>query len=354
MSTELTSMTAKKEVKCVVWDLDNTIWTGILIESDNIKLKPKILHIIKTLDSRGILQSIASKNNYDDAIRKLKEFGIEHYFLYPEINWNPKSASIAKIQKNLNIGIDTFLFIDDQPFERDETAAVHSAVECMDAADYIDMLSHPRLNPRFITADSKKRRQMYMDDIQRKEEEENYQDTPIKFLSSLKMKFIISPAKEQDLMRAEELTERTHQLNATGVTYGYDELNEIRKSDKYKLLICELIDKYGSYGKIGLALIEINETYWHLKLLLMSCRVMSRGVGTILLSYIMNEAKKAGKKLLADFRKTNRNKQMYITYKFANFKEKSSDKNGNILFENDLSFIHPFPLYIDIQITENN
>src|SRR5678815_3970601 len=114
-----------KEVKCVVWDLDNTIWNGTLLESDVVRLKPKVADVIRELDSRGILQSIASKNNYEDAMTKLSELAIEQYFLYPEIHWNPKSESISNIQRNMNIGIDTILFIDDQPFERDEVSSSH-------------------------------------------------------------------------------------------------------------------------------------------------------------------------------------------------------------------------------------
>ena len=83
-----------KEVKCIVWDLDNTIWDGILLESGDVKLKPGIENIIKEFDSRGILHSIASKNNYDDAMEKLKQFNLDKYFLYSQINWNAKSSSI--------------------------------------------------------------------------------------------------------------------------------------------------------------------------------------------------------------------------------------------------------------------
>ncbi|NIO80988.1 MAG: HAD-IIIC family phosphatase [Candidatus Aminicenantes bacterium] len=341
---------SEKEIKCVVWDLDYTIWEGILVERDEIRLKPGVEEVLKILDSRGILHSIASKNNYDDAMEKLKEFGVEEYFLYPEINWNAKSLALANIQKNLNIGMDTILFIDDQPFERDEVKSVHPEITCIDASEYIKLPELPRLNPRFITDDSKRRRKMYMDDIKRKVEEEEFQGPQESFLASLDMKFTIHEALEEDLQRAEELTVRTNQLNATGLTYDYDELNAFRLSHNYKLLVCELIDKYGSYGKIGLALIEIKEDCWHLRLLLMSCRVMLRGVGTVLMSYIMQEVKKAGKKLLADFRHTKRNRQMYISYKFANFKEVSSDDEGNVLFESDLSMIQPFPPYIDVKI----
>lgn len=341
---------SKKEIKCVIWDLDCTLWDGTLAESDDVKLKPGVVDVIKTLDSRGILHSIASKNNFEEAIERLKSFGIDQYFLYPQVGWNAKSVMLANIQENLNIAMDTFLFIDDQPFEREEVEAAHPDITCVDAVDYLKLTEMERCNPRFITKDSAKRRFMYMDDIKRKDEETDFQGTPEAFLSQLDMEFIIHGAKEEDLKRAEELTVRTNQLNATGRTFDYDELNEFRLSDEHKLLVCELTDKYGSYGKIGLALIEIKEDAWHLRLLLMSCRVMSRGVGSVLMSYIMQEAKKAGKKLLADFKHTKRNRQMFISYKFSNFKQVSTDDEGHVLFENDLSMIQPFPPYIDIQI----
>ncbi|MCK4257934.1 MAG: HAD-IIIC family phosphatase [Halanaerobiales bacterium] len=342
----------EKEIKCVVWDLDNTLWDGILTESDNVNLKPGIEEILKTLDDRGILNSIASKNNHNDAMRKLKEFNIDNYFLYPEINWNAKSSSIAKIRGNLNIGMDTILFIDDQPFEREEVLSAHKEIMCMDAAEYQKLIEHPRLNPQFITTDSKRRRLMYLEDMKRKNEEVEFEGPKEEFLSTLKMKFVISEAKNEDLQRAEELTVRTNQLNATGRTYSYDELNMFRQSPDYKLLVCELTDKYGSYGKIGIALVELHEDYWHLKLLLMSCRVMSRGVGTVLMTYILNEAKKANVRLLADFVPTERNRMMYITYKFANFNEIQTNEDGSVVMENDFSMIQPFPKYIEVKIPE--
>lgn len=337
-----------KEVKCIIWDLDNTIWDGTLTESAKVQLKPQIKEILEEFDRRGILHSVASKNNYEDAFAKLSEFGISQYFLYPEIHWNPKSDSIANIQKNLNIGMDTLLFIDDQPFERDEVQTSHPEVETVDATEYLNLLHLPRLNPKFITQDSQRRRKMYLEEMKRNEEEEEYKGPKEEFLASLHMKFVISEAVEEDLKRAEELTVRTNQLNATGKTYDYEELKEIMYDNKHKLFVCELTDKYGSYGKIGLALIEESETHWHLKLLLMSCRVMSRSVGSVLLSFIMKETHLRGKKLSADFKQTGRNKRMYAAYRFSNFKEISNDGLGNIVMENDLSMIQPFPHYIDI------
>lgn len=199
--------------------------------------------------------------------------------------------------------------------------AVHPEITCWDAVDYMSLLTDDRLRPVFITEDARRRRRMYLEADQRQQEEEKYEGPPEKFLASLHMKFVISEAGEQDLQRAEELTVRTNQLNASRKTYDYEELDFFRQSDSHLLLVCELEDKFGSYGKIGLSLIEETGDTWHVKLLLMSCRVMSRGVGTILLTTILQEAKKRGKRLVADFKQTDRNRMMYITYKFANFKE---------------------------------
>jgi FkbH-like protein len=343
----------KKEtkVKCVVWDLDNTIWNGVLIEDSNVILRDGIKKIIDVLDQRGILQSIASRNDHDLAMAKLSELGLNEYFIYPQINWGPKSASVKEIAKSINIGIDTLAFIDDQVFERDEVNFGHPQVLCIDAANLDHLLDMPEMNPRFITEDSKIRRLMYIHDIERNIAEEKYEGPAEEFLASLDMVFTIAPAQEGDLERAEELTVRTHQLNSTGYTYSYEELNSFRQSDRYKLFISSLDDKYGTYGKIGLMLIECLDEVWTIKLLLMSCRVMSRGVGTIMLNYIMNEAKSANKCLRAEFVPNDRNRMMQVTYSFAGFKEIQTN-NGVTIFENDLSQIQPSPNYVKVNILE--
>ena len=336
-------------VKCLVWDLDNTLWEGVLLEDENVQINEKAVEVIKTLDQRGILQSIASRNDYDAAMQKLQQFGLAEYFLYPQIHWESKAMSIQQIAKKINIGINTLAFIDDQPFEREEVQFSNPEVLCIDAAELDKVLDLPRMNPRFITSDSRKRRGMYMSDIQRNEAEGDFTGSKEEFLATLDMHFTMGIAKEEDLKRAEELTERTNQLNTTGYTYSYDELNYFRHSDKHKLIIAGLDDKYGTYGKIGLALIECEPEVWKIKLLLMSCRVMARGVGTIMINHIMNMAKNAGVSLQAEFISNNRNRMMYVTYKFGGFKEVNQD-GDLIIFENDLSRIQPFPDYVKVDI----
>jgi len=343
-----------REWKAVVWDLDNTLWDGILLENDRVRLKPGIKEIIATLDSCGILHSIASHNEHGTAMAKLREMGLDQFFLYPEINWNAKSVSLQRIRDNLNIGMDAILFIDDSPFERGEVQHAHPEVTCMDASRYNRLLQLPGLKPRFITQDSRRRRSMYLEDIQRKEVERSFEGPRKDFLASLDIQLWITPAEEEDLQRAEELTLRTNQLNTTGLTYDYEELRELVHSPEHKLLVCELEDRYGNYGKIGLALVEITEKYWYLKLFLMSCRVLAYGVGTVVLSHIMGEARNSGKKLRADFIHTGKNEQMYVTFKFANFREVAGHTDNRIVLENDLSFIQKIPPYVDLRTVQSS
>ena len=100
-------------VKCLVWDLDNTIWQGTLLEGDCCRLKPGIRSIIEQLDQRGILHSIASKNDRDMALKIIHSKGIANYFLFPQITWTSKVKSLQTIVKNLNIGLNALGFIDD-------------------------------------------------------------------------------------------------------------------------------------------------------------------------------------------------------------------------------------------------
>jgi len=336
-------------VKCVVWDLDNTIWDGILLEDSEVRLRPAIPHILKTLDERGILQSIASRNDQAAAVAKLRELGLDEYFLYPQINWSSKAASVAQIAKDLNLALDAFAFVDDQPFEREEVAFSHPGVLCVDSADLESLLDRPEFNPRFITEDSRLRRRMYQADIRRNSEEAEFVGPKEDFLATLGMIFTIAPCREEDLKRAEELTVRTHQLNTTGYTYSYEELDALRRSPRHELLIASLEDRHGAYGKIGLSLVEKGPEIWTVKLLLMSCRVMSKGVGTIMIQQLLRRAKEAGVKLRAEFVSNDRNRQMLITYRFAGFKQ--VEKVGEVaVMENDFSALQPPPPYVDLRL----
>jgi FkbH-like protein len=338
-----------RSIKVVVWDLDHTLWDGVLLEDESVALFPGIDAVIKELDRRGILQSIASKNDHRTAFAKLTELGIAEYFIYPQINWSAKSQAIRTIATDINVGLDTVAFIDDQPFEREEVAYVHPEVLCVEAAEVSVILERAEFNPRFITDDASNRRLMYLSDIERNRVEQEFHGPKEEFLAALGLEFTLARATESDLQRAEELTRRTHQLNTTGYTYSYDELRVFMNSRQHDLLIASLTDKFGTYGKIGLCLIERSEQYWTLKLLLMSCRVMSRGVGSIMINYVIAQAKKAGVRLRAEMIRTDRNRMMFMTYRLGNFKV-LSESGDSFLLENDCSVAPQCPAYVSLKI----
>lgn len=341
---------ASKKIKCVVWDLDHTVWSGILLEGDKLALRPGVRELIEAFDQRGILQSVASRNEGGPAREQLKRFGLEQYFLHPQINWDAKSESVKRIAERLNIGLDTFAFIDDQAFERDEVRFSVPSVRTYDAAELAALQADPDFVPRVITDDARRRREMYQADLVRQEEETSFKGPNDAFLATLGMEFSFGPATEGDLLRVEELVARTNQLNTTGRIYSYEELAELRVSPEHVLLVADLTDKHGPYGKIGVVLLHRAADTWTIKLLLMSCRVMSRGVGGALITILRQQAKAAGVRLLADFRATDRNRMMYITYKFAGFSD-VGDGAEVTLMEADLTDIPPLPTYLVVNST---
>lgn len=336
-------------IKCVVWDLDNTVWDGVLLEDGDVTVRPAVVEQIHRLDAMGVLHSVASKNDHDTAMAKLREFGLDEMFLYPRISWNAKSASVEQIAAKLNLGLDAFAFVDDQQFELAEVAYALPEVTCVDVAVLEEALARPEFSPRFITDESAQRRGMYRGQLARDDLETGFVGTNEEFLAGLDMTFTIAPARREDLQRAEELTVRTNQLNSTGRTYSYDELDALRESPDHLLLVASLTDRYGSYGKIGLVLVTKGGPDWRLRMMLMSCRVMSRGVGTVLLGHVMGLARDAGAGLRADFVETGRNRMMQITYAFSGFREVARD-GDQVELAADLSQLQPPPGYVTLEV----
>jgi FkbH-like protein len=348
----MTSTSAKSEpIKCVVWDLDNTVWRGVLLEDRRVEFKSDVLQAMRDLDERGILQSIASRNDYEFARKRLTEQGMWDLFLHPQVHWGPKSGSIQRISELLNIGLNTFAFIDDDPFERDEVKYQHREVTCVDPVTLPEFLRLPRAIPAFVTGEARMRRQMYQSEASRTQAREQCGGTDAEFLTSLNLRLEIRRATRDDLQRAEELTVRTNQLNSTGQTYSYDELEKLIASPDHIVLVSSLTDKYGPYGTIGLSLIARTKGSWLIQLLLMSCRVMSRGVGNVMLAYIMSMARRAGVTLRANFVSTDRNRMMYIAYKFAGFKEVDATATP-LLLEANLAEAQRIPEHLEVVGTD--
>jgi methoxymalonate biosynthesis protein len=306
-------------VKCLVWDLDNTLWQGTLLEDPSVQLSSEIRDVITTLDSRGILQSVASKNDFDLAWKRLKDFGIAEYFVLPKIGWGRKSDSIVEIAGQLNFALSTIAFIDDLPNERAEVTFRAPEVRCYAADQALALPALTEFSPASVTVDARRRREMYQASFRREAEKESFTGPDEDFLRSLDLEMHIKRADKEDLSRVEELTLRTSQMNATGVHYSDEDLLGLLDDPAHEVLTVTLTDRFGPHGAVGVLLLECHPAVWHLRLLATSCRVVSFGAGAVIIGWLIDQAAQAGLHLAADFRQTERNRMMDITYRFAGF-----------------------------------
>jgi methoxymalonate biosynthesis protein len=307
-------------VKCLVWDLDNTLWRGTLLEGDEVAPADGVREMVATLDARGILQSIASKNDHEQAWRRLEQLGLAEYFVLPHIGWGPKSASVRAIADELRFAHSAVAFIDDQPAERAEVAFHLPQVRCYPAEEALALGVLPEFSP-VVTEDASRRRAMYQAGFRRDAAREQFAGPDEAFLASLELRMRISRATKAELDRVEELTLRTSQMNATGVHYSDTALVALLADPRHEVLVTTMSDRFGPHGAVGVLLVHRHERVWHLKLLATSCRVVSFGAGTVILRWLTDQAAAAGVHLVADFRRTERNRMMEIAYRFAGFED---------------------------------
>ena len=302
--------------KCVVWDLDDTLWDGTLGEDVQVRPCADAHASVLELDRRGLLQSIASRCLPELALAQLRACGMADYFLYPQFGAQTKSQALAAIADALGIGIDSLVLIDNDPFERAEVAHALPQVRCLEAALRGRLAELPEFDlPRSAVAGA--RRRWYQDDQQRRAAEAAHVGPPAEFLIGLGLRLRIRRALPADLTRAEELTLRTHQLNSTGQPHSAADLTQRCSRSDNRVLLADLSDRFGDHGAIGLLLLELGNGCWRLRLLLTSCRVLSRGVGGVLLAWLAQRAQAAGVRLECDFRDTGKNRAMRIAYGFA-------------------------------------
>lgn len=317
-------------VKCLVWDLDNTLWRGTLLEEPDVELFERVQDVISTLDSRGILQSVASKNDFDPAWKRLEDLGLAEYFVHPQIGWGRKSDSVSHIAEQLNFAANTIAFVDDLPSERAEVTFRAPEIRCYPAEQVTSLPDLPEFSPEVVTVDARRRRTMYQASFRRDAERESFAGPDEDFLRSLDLVMAIKRADEEDLSRVEELTLRTSQMNATGVHYSGEDLRGMLADPDREVLTVTLADRFGPHGAVGLMLLEYHPAVWHLRLLATSCRVVSFGAGAVIINWLIDQAAQAGAHLAADFRPTQRNRMMDIAYRFAGFTSDPCDCLGDL------------------------
>lgn len=343
-----------RPVKVVVWDLDNTLWDGTLLEDGEVRPRAHLTEVIRELDRRGVLHSVASRNEPADAIAALDRMGLADYFLCPQIGWGSKADAIATISKRLNLGLDSFVFVDDEPIERAEVAHFLPQVRCITPDEASQLLVRPNLVPTAVTAESANRRKLYAGDAARSAAEEEFGGSRTDFLRSLDMRLVLARAQPADLDRIQELTLRTNQLNSTGRVFEQEALRACLDSERHDAVIADLTDRFGPYGKIGFVLTEKSADSWLIKLVLTSCRVMSRGIGGVLLQATAARAAAAGVPLRAEYVDTGRNRPMYLAFRFAGFRRLEQPAADGpvdrpVLLERDPALEPPLPDFLTIQ-----
>ena len=274
------------QIKCVVFDLDNTLWDGVLVEGEDIRLKPDVVQLIEYFDSRGILLSIASKNDFESTWSCLERLGVAQYFLYPQINWGQKSDGIRLIAKSLNIGLDALAFVDDNPFELDEVARSLPMVACVPSSELHTLPGNPRFQGS-SSADARSRRTYYRQAIQREEKQAQFGDDYVGFLASCEIELEMRHPEPDDAERIAELVQRTNQLNFSGRKYSRHEVTRILEDRELEKIVLSCSDKYGAYGTIGFAIIRHCFDEIRVEDLMLSCRVQGKFIEQSLFNHLL-------------------------------------------------------------------
>jgi FkbH-like protein len=330
------------KIKCVAWDLDNTIWSGILEECgpEKIYINPFIEKILDSLDKRGILNTIVSKNSYENAWPVLESLGIAKYFVFPAINWNSKSGNLKEIASKINIGINSFAFIDDSPHERSEVEGSLPMVRVFSENDIPFLLEREEFDVP-ITEEATTRRLSYQSEMNRIEVLQSFGKNYDDFLYSLQMHVsLFKPSTKTHIDRCFELLQRSNQLNLTTHRYSREEFLNIINDDEH--FFCQAFtcaDKFGDYGIVGFISLEKKHQIAVVHDLVISCRVAQKKVEQTVFSAIASMLQKINecKSLSLTMIKTKRNGPLAVVLQSLPFSIIEESQDNINYYLNDLS-----------------
>jgi FkbH-like protein len=325
--------------KAVVVDLDNTLWGGIVGEDGlhGVKLGNEypgaaytaLQRALLECYERGIILAIASKNNEADAVEIIDNHPDmvlrSHHFAARQINWNPKSESLRRIAESLNIGVDSLVFLDDNPVERAQVRGELPEVLVpelpADPMGYVDVVRALAVLERLsVSAEDRDRGRQYAEQRQR-EDLHRSAGSLEEFYRSLEMAVSVRPVTAATLARTAQLTQKTNQFNLTTRRYDEARLASMLDDPCWRSYTCSVRDKFGDNGLVGVALVRTSEDSWEIDTFLLSCRVIGRTVETGILAKIAVDARKAGvHRLCGCFIETAKNapaREFYPSHGFA-------------------------------------
>lgn len=349
-----------KKKKCIVLDLDNTIWGGIIGEDgvNGIKLGPEndgkpyyyFQKLLLNFKDRGILLAINSKNNENDVLEVFRDHPYmvlkETDIVAMRVNWDDKASNIRSIAEELNIGLDSMVFIDDDEINISlvnkmipEVGIIHLP---KDPTLYIKtLLDYKALTSLDYTLEDKTRTEMYISDKKRKKHESEALDLN-SFLEGLNLKLTIKELDESAIQRSAQLTQKTNQFNLVTNRYHEEDIRDFIKNG-HKLWKLEVEDRFGKYGQVGLCIVKDLQDHFEIDTLLLSCRVLGRKIENEFIGYILRELKRGDKKKVkAIYRPTDKNMQVRDFYSIFNFTKTDSNKEKDIweLDLRDFEFNH--------------
>ena len=281
-------------VKCVVWDIDNTLLHGVYLESPGRPpaADPVMAKVIAELDSRGILHAIASKNPPQAAGHAAA--ATCHQFAAVECGWGAKADALVAIADRLGIATGALAFVDDDPYERAEVAAALPAVLVLSPGEVPGALDWPQLRPPVVTSEARRRGELYAARQRRQQAQRAFGGSGEDFLRSVGTRVTIAPATAADAPRLHELSLRTHQFNSLPRVVSQAEFESLTRSADSDVLTVRLSDAFGDDGIVGACLTSRRDGQVAIGLLMMSCRAMGRGVIGALLAWLARDASRRG------------------------------------------------------------
>lgn len=260
-----------EKIKLVIWDLDNTFWTGILSE-EPISKKEETIGIVKKLVDRGIMNSISSKNDFFKAKKELEKLGVWDYFIFPHIDWKPKGVRVKNIIETSQLRAENVLFLDDDHINRNEIKYHNPDIHVRDINFIPKILEHQAFKGK---DDSKHSRLKQYKLLEKRSKVKEKFDDNTQFLIDSDIQIVYEDPKK-NLDRLYEISERTNQLNFTKKRLKKDEILKYLKDDSFDVSCFRVIDKYGDYGIAGYYILGKNNK--NLIEFAFSCRILNLGV----------------------------------------------------------------------------
>jgi len=354
----------RRRIKCAVFDLDGTLWAGVLREDgpDGVAVNEYHLGVMEILAARGILLAVCSKNDPVEATHLPGLLGKEVHakIVSMQLGWVPKSQALKDIAEELNIGLDTIAFFDDSAYERAEVIANAPAVLVLTPED---IFASPNMlefqHPGEITPEALTRTHKYHQQKQRKEAERSATTGLDDFLRSCEFRLELRAPEAGEVSRVFELLQRTNQLNATLTRSSLEQLQQyVADPSRYLLRIARLGDRFGDYGLVGFAAAEKGRESWEILELAFSCRSAGRGVERAALNHIAGLALAEGaKEVFIRFVGGPRNQQMFEILKECRFSPASAAESPSAAtrrLERSLrsAMSQPsFPAWLNVQAT---